>query len=159
MRILGQSLVAAGLIAVGYVAGVSGAFWPAMLGAQEAATDLPEESADKVKAATAAVNAAMVQLQNDKRYTPAIKGVNTFAVTVGGLNALADLKDGRGVDPETFAGLYAGLAIDEVAEKISRDDQGRLTYNNKVIRIYPISRLKMLFALRDTLAGVKKEDK
>jgi len=157
MRILGRSLMALGLIAVGYVAGLSGVSGPAMLGAQESATDLTEESADKVKAATSAVNAAMVQLQNDKRYAPAIKGVNTFAVTVGGVNALADLKDGRGVDPETFAGLYAGLAIDEVAEKIGRDDQGRLTYNNKVIRIYPISRLKKLFARRDELAGVKKE--
>ena len=159
MRILGRSLIAFGLIAVGYVVGISGAGQPVMLGAQEASSDLPQESADKVKAATAAVNAAMVQLQNDKRYMPAIKGVNTFAVTVGGVDALADLKGGRGVDPETFAGLYAGLAIDEVAENLGRDDQGRLTYNNKVVRIYPISRLKSLFARRDELAGVKKEGK
>ena len=60
-----------------------------------------------------------------------------------------------GVDPETFAALYAGLASPEVRQSLARDAQGRLTYKNKVIRMYPIARLKQAFLERDRLAGIE----
>jgi hypothetical protein len=73
------------------------------------------------------------------------------------LNASRDAAEaamaGRGVDPETFAGLYAGLAVDEVASELAHDDEGRLTYKGKLVRMYPISRLKRLFAQRSAASG------
>jgi hypothetical protein len=72
---------------------------------------------------------------------------------------VADLESGRGVDPETFAALYADLAAGNLRADIERDSQGRLTYKNKVIRMYPIATLKQRFALRRQLAGIEEEEK
>ena len=69
------------------------------------------------------------------------------------MDAVADLDSGQGVDPVTFAGLYAGRAIQEVADHLSYDEEGRLLYKNKVVRMYSIERLKRLFAQQDLLAG------
>jgi hypothetical protein len=79
--------------------------------------------------------------------------MNTYAIMVGGVDALDDLESGRGVDPETFAALYAGDAIDEVAQHLSRDEDGRLTYKNRPLRIYPVSRLKKLHSQRLVITG------
>ena len=49
----------------------------------------------------------------------AIIGVNYFAVSVGGIDAIRDLEEDRGVDPETLAGLRAGFAVPEVAEHLN----------------------------------------
>ena len=89
---------------------------------------------------------------------PATKGLNAFAVSCGGVNALDDLEAGNGVDPETFAGLYAGLAKPDVAAQLGRDDQGRITYKNKIVRMYPVSRLKKLFATRLKYSGENQDD-
>ena len=153
MRIVIRSACALTLVAVGYVLGSSGAFHLAVSRAQEAGQGPSSETVDKIRAANESLNAAMQVLQQEDRYTPAINGINAFAITAGGANAIRDLETGRGVDPETFAGLYAGEAIDEVAQHLSRDEQGRLTYKNKVVRMYPISRLKNMFANRINLAG------
>jgi hypothetical protein len=87
-------------------------------------------------------------LQDEKRYVPAILGLNAFATTVGGVDAIADLESAQGVDPETFAGLYAGQAVPEVAEHLAHDAQGRVTYKGRVVRLYNPTRLKQLFAAR-----------
>ena len=73
---------------------------------------------------------------------------NSFLVSTGGGDAVADLESGRGVDPETFAALYADLATDEIAQHLAKDGEGRLTYKGKLVRIYPIARLKELFTKR-----------
>ena len=90
---------------------------------------------------------------------PAIIGTNYFAVSVGGIDAIKDLEEGRGVDPETFAGLYAGFALPAVAEhlnarpvpgggiKITSPD-GRLRYKGTAIRLYSPARLRSLFEQR-----------
>ena len=78
----------------------------------------------------------MQVLSDEKRYVPAIQGLNAFATSAGGVDAVADLESGQGVDPETFAGLYAGQALAEVAEHLGRDAEGHLTYKNKIVRIY-----------------------
>ena len=96
---------------------------------------------------------------------PAILGTNYFAVSVAGIDAIKDLEEGRGVDPETLAGLYAGFAIPEVARNLNlvRDvgtagdvklrinsPDGRLRYKGTVVRLYSADRLRELFDRRDS---------
>ena len=153
MRTLVRSLLGLGLVTIGYVLGTSGILTPANLRAQEAQNAPREETAGKIKVAAEALMIAMQALQEDQRYTPAVSGINSFAVTAGGVDAVKDLETGRGVDPETFAALYADMATDEVAQHLGLDDERRLTYKNKVIRMYSIKRLKEMFADRAKLAG------
>ena len=146
---------AVALIAVGYVLGVAGPLAPRSSSAQEEQADGPSKDAvEKIKTAYESIGAAMAALRQDKRYNSAFEGVNAFAVLSGGADAVQDLETGRGVDPETFAALYAELATEAVAAEIDRDDQGRVTYKGKVVRMYPISRLKKMFAERIRISGV-----
>ncbi|MEX2288583.1 MAG: hypothetical protein WD648_15910 [Planctomycetaceae bacterium] len=164
MRTLGRTCWASGLLAIGYLLGTSQTLSLQSLLAQAEATGPSAETSDKVKAARDAADSAMLALQQEKFYVPAIVGLNSFAATSGGIDAIADLQSGRGVDPETFAGLYAGLAVDQIAPDISKDDKGRLTYKDKVIRMYPVSRIKQLFQSRVAKtadgqpAGIKPAD-
>lgn len=152
-----------GLIALGYVLGLLQMNVTATSRAQdppktqEPAKGPSEEATTQIRTANQNLTAAMQALQQEGRYVPAIRGVNSFAVLVGGIDVLGDLEANRGVDPETFAGLYAGLATDEVAPKLGRDAEGRLTYENKVVRMYPISRLREMFANRARIAGETTE--
>jgi hypothetical protein len=107
---------------------------------------------DKLRDADRIMSEAMQMLQDEKRYVPAILGLNAFATSVGGVDAMADLESAQGVDPETFAGLYAGQAVPEVAEHLAHDAQGRVTYKNRVVRLYSPTRLKQLFAARGEFA-------
>lgn len=154
-------LAALTLVVFGYVLGASQALSPATVLAQadakkaagESSGGPSQESQDKLKAASDALKTAMEALQIETLYNPATQGTNAFAVLAGGLNSREDLERGRGVDPETFAALYAGLATDEIAAEIGRDTEGRVTYKGKVVRMYPISRIKALYASRATLTG------
>jgi hypothetical protein len=76
---------------------------------------------------------------------------NYFGMSVGGVNAELDLEEGRGVDPETFAALYADLATPKIAEHLDYDELGRLRYKKTVIRMYSRERLRALFSERDEL--------
>ncbi len=165
MRTLYRGLYAIGFVTFGYLLGVSGMLTPGLLKAQVGGANAQnkvvggptDETKEKIKSAYLALDLAMAALRQDKLYTSAIIPINSFLVMAGGADALDDLEKGRGVDPETFAALYADLATDEVAENLGRDEQGRVTYNNKVVRMYPISRLKKMFADRDLLAGLEEE--
>ena len=145
--------VALGLVAAGYLLGATGLLVPASARAQPSAPAATDETIAKVKAAHEALTTAAQALQGEGLYTPATTTMNVLAVASGGTNAIEDLESGRGVDPETFAGLYAGQANEEVAPHLGRDEEGRLTYKGKVIRMYPISRLKRMFAERLRLSG------
>lgn len=151
-----RGALAVGLVGLGYVLGVSGVLDPGFARAQQAAPDeaggLSEETANTVKAANAAIKAAVGVLQQDGLYAPVINTPNAFAASVGGVNVMADLEAGRGVDPETFAALYAGLASDAIASDLSKDEEGRVTYKGKVVRMYPVSRLRALFQAREQLS-------
>ena len=57
------------------------------------------------------------------------------------------------IDADHGPQLYAGQASEEVEKHIARDDQGRVTYKGKVVRLYPISRLTRLFKERAQYAG------
>lgn len=81
----------------------------------------------------------------------ATTGINFFSISVGGVNAEQDLEEGRGVDPETFAALYADLASPKILPHLDYDELGRLRYKKNVIRLYSRDRLKDLFKRRDEL--------
>jgi hypothetical protein len=83
--------------------------------------------------------------------TSASGGLNYFAASVGGIDAEKDLEEGRGVDPETFAALYADMVTPKIAEHLDTDAQGRLRYKKNVIRMYSRDRLKELFQRRDEM--------
>lgn len=152
------------LIGLGYWLGVSGLLGPAATHAQPttpadaASADDPSEAAmEKIKAAYPALNEAMVALSREGRYKAATEGLNCFAVLAGGVDALADLESGRGVDPITFAGLYAGQAIPEVADELDFDENQRLTYKGKLVRMYSIARLKKMFENQRRYTGQETE--
>lgn len=154
MRPIWKTGLVLGLLALGYVLGESNALGPKPLGAQAAAEGGPSaESLKKLQEAYVAINAAAESLGQENLYVSATSQLNVFAVMAGGLNAVQDLEDGRGVDPETFASLYAGEATPEVKEHLDFDDQGRLTYKGKVVRIYPKQRMKRIFQERTRLGG------
>lgn len=163
MRKWSQWLAACGLIGFGYVLGAGGFsgavnLW-AQNEAQPAATAQPgavsEDAAKKITAAFEALKAAREALEGESLYTPATKTTNVFGILSGGLNAIEDLETGRGVDPETFAALYADLGTDEVKSKLTKDDKGRLVYSGKLVQMYPISRLRKTFDARAALSGEK----
>lgn len=155
MRLLIQTGLCAALVGMGYCLGTMHVFGPAEAKAQAGPAVPTEETVDKITAAGDALGIAMRALDQEGLYKPAINGMNAFAVTVGGVDALKDLEEGRGVDPETFAGLYAGQATDTVAASLGKDDKGRLTYKGKLVRMYSIDRLKELFARRVELVSGK----
>ena len=148
-----------GLLAIGYLLGASGIASPGFLLAQadEAAGGPNEDNQAKVRAADDALKAAGKGLEEETIYRPATRGFNAFAITVGGIDAVQDLESGRGVDPETFAALYADRATDEVKAQLTRDADNRLLYKNKLVRMYSVSRLKQVWARRAALAGEKEE--
>src|SRR5580693_1171110 len=136
------------LLSVGYVLGNLHVAGPSPLSADPTTESVQGALRDKLRDADRVMSEAMQMLQDEKRYVPAILGLNAFATSVGGVDAVADLESGQGVDPETFAGLYAGQAVPEVAEHLAHDAQGRVTYKNRVVRLYNPTHLKQLFAAR-----------
>lgn len=105
---------------------------------------------------------------------PALLGVNYFSVSVGGIDAVRDLEESRGVDPETFAGLYAGYAGPDVAKHLNLkkfpDERGRLTlkveaadgrlrYKNAVVRLYSPARLRELFSRRQAFRAEQDRER
>ncbi|MFK7776879.1 MAG: hypothetical protein QM501_01995 [Gimesia sp.] len=158
MSRLNQVVIGLLLIAVGYVLGTSQSFQSTKLLAQQKSGTPTEETEDKVKGAVKQLIEAQLALEEENFMTTATKGVNAFAVSCGGVNAMEDLEAGNGVDPETFAALYADRAKPDIATHLGRDDQGRITYKNKIVRMYPVSRLKKLFATRLKYTGESSED-
>ena len=148
MSRLGQIAMGLLLITAGYVLGASQSFQTPTLQAQQNSGTPTEETEEKIKRGDRQLLDAQSSLEQENFMRTATKGLNAFATSCGGVNALEDLEAGNGVDPETFAGLYAGLAKPDVATHLGRDDQGRITYKNKIVRMYPVSRLKKLFATR-----------
>lgn len=99
--------------------------------------------------------------------TAATSDVNYFSVSVGGIDVMRDLEEGRGVDPETFAALYAfedqelgatgktervfkRFGVD-VSQHLDSDERGRIRYKGKVVQMYSTERLNQLFKRRDEL--------
>ena len=146
------------VFAAGYVAGTS-QWTPTRAAAAfddatpAAAVELAEDTQSKIHNAKLALQDAMDALESEGRYTAITDGLNAFLILSGGGNAMEDLESGHGVDPETFAGLYAGQAIAEVDDHLARDDQNRLTYKGKVVRMYSQSRLEQAYSIRTRLTN------
>ena len=156
MRQWQRWMYGAGLVAAGYVLGATGALDLRLTGAQEAAEpEIPKETALKVKLAGNALRDAADALRTEGRYNSITQDVNSFLVLSGGGNALEDLQSGAGVDPETFASLYAGGAIDEIADQLEFDEDNRLTFNGQVVRMYSKARLQRALAERTKLAETR----
>ncbi|MBX3440416.1 MAG: hypothetical protein KF861_23200 [Planctomycetaceae bacterium] len=152
MRRFSYILTVLVVFGLGYWVGAGGRGLDAQAQAQPAAKaaplDVSPQVAGKIKEARYALQEAVKALQNDGRYETITADLNTFLILSGGGNAREDLESGRGVDPETFAALHAGLAIPEVADHLGYDDKGRLTYQNKVVRMYSVSRLQQSYQHR-----------
>lgn len=146
-------VTAAVLMSIGYVLGQTN-FGPQTVSAQESQTGVQEETANKIREANRKLIEAMDALKSDGRYEAVTEGPNAFLILSGGGNARQDLESGRGVDPETFAALYTGRAIPEIKDLLGKDEQGRMTYNGEVIRLYSKSRLQRVFANRVKLTEV-----
>lgn len=133
------------LIGFGYVLGASRPFATPGARAQQLLEMPSPDTIGKIKVANDAIISAAADLQTENRHRTATSTTNPFGVMVGGIDAVEDLRTGRGVDPYTFAALHAGLATDEVALDIAFVD-GKLTYKDRVVTMYSIDRLKKLFA-------------
>jgi hypothetical protein len=152
MRAIVRCLFCLSIFLAGYVVGSLQADHPSFLHADQQTEPIPNAIRDRLRDTDRNLGETMQMLQEEKRYVPAIQGLNAFATTVGGIDVIADLESGQGVDPETFAGLYAGQALAEVAENLARDGEGHMTYKNKLVRIYSSTRLRQLFAMRAEFA-------
>ena len=143
---------AALLLGTGYMAGAVSQ--PVMLSAVSQEGGNNEVGQDVLKAYHA-VSKSVKELNSllsaGGQSTTVTSGINFFGTSVGGVNAEQDLEEGRGVDPETFAALYADLATPRIAEHLDYDELGRLRYKKNVVRIYSRERLKTLFSKRDQL--------
>lgn len=153
MRITLRILTVVALVGAGYFLGTMRLFEPQPALAQ---ANQPQTTEDKIKAANKALEAARLALESDGKYKGVIDGTNAFAVMCGGVDAKRDLEEGRGVDPETFAAIYAEQYTADIRNNIKKDEHGRMLYNNKVIRLYSIERLKKLYQTRTSIIGVKK---
>lgn len=178
MRNSMRFVLACGLVAFGYVLGSIHSDRLALANPEE---ELPsEDSIRKIADANNALKSAAQQLTIESRYSSVTKAINPYAVLVGGLNVKEDLEDGHGVDPETFAALNVAAydlkknplkgeksdAADDNAladwvdpQLLAFDANGRLMYKNKVVKVYSISRLRKLNALRTLVLGGVKDRK
>jgi len=135
------------LMGMGYLLGISG-LTTHRVTAQDTEAVVSEQTGNKIRDAHRRLQDAKEALESDGKYEAITEGINSFLVLTGGGNAREDLESGRGVDPETFAGLYAGKAIPEIQTLLGVNEHGQITYNNEVVRLYPKSRLQKLFAQR-----------
>ena len=169
MRSSVQIFTAGCLIAIGYVLGTCQVHRVAFAEPEDSVSD---ESTKKISDANDALKKAVEQLKLESRYESVTKGVNPYSVLVGGINAKEDLEGGHGVDPDTFAALNVAvyqLKKNNVKDEsladwvdtnlLGYDNNGHLTYRNKVVRIYSISRLRKLNAQRMVILGETKEVK
>lgn len=141
------------MLSLGYLLG-SGSSTTQPAFAQDA-SGVSEETANKIRDAHRALRAAMEALASEQRYEGITDSPNAFLILAGGGNAREDLESGRGVDPETFAALYANQALPEIADQLDHDDQGRVTFNGEVVRMYSRSRLQQIFAERTKITNIE----
>ncbi len=152
-RMRRSQLAAFGMIMLGIGYWIGSAELPNRpLTAQDGGAGVSQATATKIRDAYVKLQEASEALKSEGRYEAITEGVNAYLVLSGGGNAKADLEGGRGVDPETFAALYAGKALPEIQDLLDTDDQGRILYNNEIVRMYSKSRLQRTAAARTQAA-------
>ena len=170
MRSSMQGAIAASLIGIGYLLGSAQIFQSAFAQSEDSAPS--DDAVKKIAESHEALKRAVEQLQRESRYSAVTKSVNAFAVLAGGIDVKEELEAGNGVDPETWASLY--VATDELKRNrvkdesladwvdtnlLGFDNDGHLTYRNKVVRIYSVSKLRKVIAQRMVVLGESKEAK
>jgi len=140
-----SAAVAALFMGFGYLCGLGQVALPTVTAQEDGK---PDQATLKVNEAYKKLVDAKEALEAKGQYESITDGLNLFLILSGGGNAREDLESGRGVDPETFAGLYAGRALPELQPLLGVNEQGQVTYNNEVVRIYSKSRLQKVFAER-----------
>ena len=146
-----RAAAAAALLAAGFAAGsLSAGPSSAPAAAQEPVSDSTRET---IKRGYNELRRAQTTLTQTGRYRPAAGGVNCFVVLAEGYDVLDSLENGRGVDPTTYVALEAGFALPEVAAKLGRAADGRLTYDDAVIRLLPQDVLRAMYAHRAETLG------
>ncbi len=144
-------------IGLAFAAGIAvGSFFSAPATPLQAVEDEAGQEVSKdVRLAYQKARKAVTDLNNlfvaSGTQTQGFSGINYFAASVGGIDVEKDLEEGRGVDPETFAALYADRANAKISEHLDYDEEGRLRYKKNVIRLYSRDRLKQLFNRRTQL--------
>jgi hypothetical protein len=155
MRSLQKTALGVVLFGLGYFAGTVQTDPVQAVHAQGSAdANAPSDAVGKeISTVYTALQSARDILSQEGRYVPATQTLNVSAIVAGGVDAVADLEAGRGVDPETFAALYADQASDDIRPEMGTDEHGRLTYKGKVIRMYSVSRLKQMYQERLRFTG------
>jgi hypothetical protein len=146
--------VAVLLVGTGYFCGAAHMFVQSA-GAQPE-EEISASAADKVREANAALQSAMQTLESENRYAGIMLAPTAFLILSGGGDAQTDLESGNGVDPETFAALYAAMSVEGedglidplIKEGLAIDAEGRVTYNNEVVKLYSRQRLQEYFGGR-----------
>ncbi len=140
------------ILALGYGLGVFFHPQPTALHAQAVSqTGYERETITNLQLLHQKLGEIATALEGEGKYTSVVDGANSFAIAYGGVDAIKDLEENRGVDPETFAALYAGRASPDVFPHLATDSKGRLTYKDKVVKLYSRERLKKLYTRRDQL--------
>ncbi|NQV26828.1 MAG: hypothetical protein HQ518_20950 [Rhodopirellula sp.] len=157
MRVFWKTASVLSIFGLGYLAGTMQ--WSGNLSAvaQVDKKGASEEVTKSITAAYAALQTVRSNLNQEARYKPATKMMNITGVMAGGLDAMADLESGRGVDPETFGALYADQASDDVSIDLGTDENGRLTYKGKIVRMYSVEKLKAFYKERLKFVGDEAE--
>ena len=145
------ALFALVVFSAGFIAGSSQL--AAVRTAQAAADEdrMAKETLFAYKRTRLTLNDLSDMLTSERRYRPATEGINYFALSVGGIDAIQELEEGRGVDPETFAALYADRSLPEIAEHITTDENDRIRYKGNIVRMYSRERLRQTFRQREEL--------
>ena len=144
-----SALSAAALLGAGFLAGQAVSVASPVAARQET----PEAVQLRVKEAYDGLRRAQAALEQESLYTPVVAGVNAFTTLSGGYDVLASLEAGRGVDPETLAGLYADRALETLRPDLGRDAEGRVTYRGQVVRLLAPEVLAAMLARRSQLTG------
>ena len=168
MRRTAAIVTGVALFAVGFVCGhLDSAFPSTLIAQQEVPSQLTPDALVAYQKARKAVSDLNDTFIAAGFSTAAASDVNYFSVSVGGIDVMRDLEEGRGVDPETFAALYAfedqelgatgkterifkRFGVD-VSQHLDSDDHGRIRYKGKVVQLYSTDRLNQLFKRRDEL--------
>ncbi|MFH5805924.1 hypothetical protein [Alienimonas sp. DA493] len=153
VRSLGlRTLAFGGLLAAAFVAGrlSDGPLLPVAEARQEPVDDA---IVIRMKQGYEGLRRAQLALEQSGRYVPAANGVNAFVTLAGGYDVLGSLENGRGVDPETYAALEAGFAPQAVLSELGRDETGRLTYKDRLVRLLPRKTLQAMYLRRAEVLG------
>lgn len=151
-RIGSRAFGVGSLLLVAFVAGrfSDGVGLPTAVAQQD---PLDDTIVARIKTGFDELRRAQLALEQTGRYRPAANGVNAFITLAGGYDVLSSLENGRGVDPETYAALEAGFAPQPVLAELGRDESGRLTYKNNLVRLLPRETLRALYQRRSDVLG------